>query len=71
MLGTYQVQTCKQDTNIKVEGSFQKYTTGGGSVILKHGTRGKIILQNDYILVVQLQQAAWLHLICSVLCLTP
>jgi hypothetical protein len=55
MLGTYQVQTCKQDTNIKVEGSFQKYTTGGGSVILKHGTRGKIILQNDYILVVQLQ----------------
>jgi hypothetical protein len=40
-----------------VEWSFQKYTKGGGMVILKHDTRGRIILQNDCVLVTRLHQA--------------
>jgi hypothetical protein len=41
------VQPCNQDTILEVEESFQKYTRGDGRVILKHDTRGRVLLQND------------------------
>jgi hypothetical protein len=53
------VQACNQDTIMEVEDSFQKYTKKGGRVILKHDKRGKVVLQNDCVLV------ARLHLIHS------